>query len=60
MLTELLKKHRAEYKADPKASEALLKVGAKPATKDIDPAELAAWTSVARTVLNLHAVITRN
>ena len=33
---------------------------AKPAPKDLDPAELAAWTSVARTVLNLHAVVTRN
>ena len=31
VLAELLKKHRAEYQADPKAAEALLKVGAKPA-----------------------------
>ena len=27
---------------------------------DIDPAELAAWTSVARVLLNLHETITRN
>jgi hypothetical protein len=60
VLAELLAKHRAEYKSDPKAAEALLKVGAKPASKEIDPAELAAWTSVTRAVLNLHAVITRN
>ncbi len=60
VLAELLQKHRAEYQADPKAAEALLTVGAKPAAKDIAPAELAAWTSVARTVLNLHAVVTRN
>jgi hypothetical protein len=25
-----------------------------------DPIELAAWTSVARTILNLHETITRN
>ena len=31
-----------------------------PATKEIAPAELAAWTSVARTILNLHETITRN
>ena len=59
VLVELLKKHRAEYKADPKAAKALLAVGAKPAADGIDPAELAAWTSVARTVLNLHEAVTR-
>ncbi len=60
VLMELLAKHRAEYKADPKAAEALLKVGAKPLSNDANKPELAAWTSVARTVLNLHATITRN
>ena len=28
--------------------------------RDLDPAELAAWTSVARVLLNLHETITRN
>jgi hypothetical protein len=60
VLMALLKKHRAEYRADPDAAAALLKIGARPAANDIAPAELAAWTSVARAVLNLHAVITRN
>jgi hypothetical protein len=59
VLAELLAKHRTEYKADSKAAESFLKVGAKPAPAG-DAAELAAWTSVARAVLNLHAVITRN
>ncbi|OWK35858.1 PSD1 and planctomycete cytochrome C domain-containing protein [Fimbriiglobus ruber] len=60
VLLALLAKHRADYKADLPAAQALLKTGAKPAAKDVDPAELAAWTSVARAVLNLHAVVTRN
>jgi len=60
ILLELLTKHQAEYKADPKAAEAFLKVGAKPVANDANKPELAAWTSVARTVLNLHATITRN
>jgi hypothetical protein len=59
VLTALLAKHRIDYKADAKAAESLLKVGTKPAPKG-DLAEFAAWTSVARAVLNLHAVITRN
>ena len=28
--------------------------------KDVDTAELAAWTSVCRVILNLHEVVTRN
>jgi hypothetical protein len=28
--------------------------------KDLDATDLAAWTSVARTILNLHETITRN
>jgi hypothetical protein len=35
-------------------------VGEAPKAKDIDATELAAWTSVSRTILNLHESITRN
>lgn len=59
ILLGLLKKHRDEYKADPKAADALLSVGARPAPQG-DRIELAAWTSIARAILNLHAVVTRN
>jgi hypothetical protein len=58
-LEDLLAKHRAKYKADPKAALALVSVGQSPVPKDVDPAELAAWTSVARVLLNLHETITR-
>ena len=56
----LLDKHLAEYRQDAQATESLLKVGLSPAPKDIDPAELAAWTNVARVILNLHETITRS
>jgi hypothetical protein len=56
----LFEKHLNEYRRDPKAAAALLKVGFSATPKDMDPAELAAWTSVARLILNLHETITRS
>ncbi len=53
-------KHTDQYKADPAAARALLGIGGSPSPADIDPAELAAWTSVARVLLNLHETISRN
>jgi len=60
ILTNLAAKHRTHYEANPKDAQAILGVGYAPATPTVQPAELAAWTSVARTVLNLHETITRN
>jgi hypothetical protein len=60
VLEPLFQKHLAEYRADKAAAEKLLAVGFRPVPKDIDSAELAAWTSVARVILNLHETITRN
>ena len=60
LLLKLFDKHLAEYQADPKSVDKLLAVGESPPPKDVDKPELAAWTSVARTVLNLHETITRN
>ena len=60
VLEQLLESHLAEYNANPAAAAEVLSVGAKPATEDLPKPELAAWTSVARTILNLHEVITRN
>ena len=59
-LRDLVKKHAAEYAADRAAAEALLKVGLKPVPAELDAAELATWTSVARVILNLHETITRS
>jgi hypothetical protein len=60
LLTALAAKHLKQYQADAPAAAAVLKVGAKPADPKLDKAELAAWTSIARVVLNLHENITRN
>jgi Protein of unknown function (DUF1553)/Protein of unknown function (DUF1549)/Planctomycete cytochrome C len=60
LLEALLEKHRSEFKADPEGVKKLLGVGLAPAAVGVEPAELAAWTSVARVVFNLHEVMTRN
>ncbi len=60
VLEGLLAAHREAYRADPEAAAALLAVGEAAAPASLDAAELAAWTSVTRAVLNLHEVITRN
>jgi hypothetical protein len=59
ILGGLYRKHLQEYTADRAAAEALLRVGDRPTLKEIPAPELAAWTSVARVVLNLHETITR-
>jgi hypothetical protein len=50
----------AVYRADPKAAAEFLSVGQTPQMKGVDSAELAAWTHVARILLNLHETITRS
>ncbi|MES2594324.1 MAG: PSD1 and planctomycete cytochrome C domain-containing protein [Verrucomicrobiota bacterium] len=59
-LSMLFEKHLADYIKDTAAAEALLKVGASPAPANLDKAELAAWTHIARVLLNLHETITRS
>jgi hypothetical protein len=60
VLLDLLKKHRDEYASNRPAAEKLNAAGIAPVAKDLDAAELAAWTSIARIMLNLHEAITRN
>jgi hypothetical protein len=55
----LLDRRRAEFRADPKAAGELLAVGLASRDKALDPIELAAWTTAARAVLNLHEAIAR-
>jgi len=59
ILGDLLRKHGAQYRADPRSAALLVGAGLAPAPKDLDVVELAAWTSVARAILNLPEVITR-
>ncbi|MCC6491874.1 MAG: PSD1 domain-containing protein [Pirellulales bacterium] len=60
LLGSLLEQHRAHYAAHAGAAAELISVGISPRNDSIDAAELAAWTSVARTLLNLNETIFRN
>ena len=60
LLTALYAQHREQYRKDGQAAAALLKTGDWPMPQGLDAPELAAWTSVARVLLNLHETITRN
>jgi hypothetical protein len=59
-LSALLAKQLADYQKDPAAAEALLQTGAAPLKVNLNKSELAAWTHVARVLLNLHETITRS
>lgn len=60
LLTGLFRQQQDRYRPDEAAARQLTSVGAAPAIKKLPPADLAAWTSVARAILNLHETITRN
>jgi len=60
LLTELYQKHLAGVQTDKAAAQKEVTIGQSPLSKDVDPAELAAWASVTRVILNLHETITRN
>lgn len=59
-LRELLGRQLRRYELDQAAARALTSVGDHPVAHDLRVAEWAAWTSVARAILNLHETITRN
>jgi len=60
LLLRLLKSQRRYYTSNPQAAEKLLQTGIAPVTEDLDHGELAAWTALARAVLNLNETMTRN
>jgi hypothetical protein len=49
----------ARFRNDPDAAKKLLGVGESPRDTTLDEAELAAWTTVASTILNLDETITK-
>ena len=53
-------KQAGKVSIDKAAAEKLVTMGEAPPAKDLDECELAAWTSVARAILNLHETITRS
>ncbi|MEI6234834.1 MAG: PSD1 and planctomycete cytochrome C domain-containing protein [Planctomycetota bacterium] len=56
----LFDKQLADYNKDPKEAESLLRTGIAPVSAALNKSELAAWTHVARVLLNLHETITRS
>jgi hypothetical protein len=56
----LLEAERLSLLADPTAVAQLLRTGLTPIPPELDLAELAAWTSVARSLFNLNEFVTRN
>ena len=59
LLRDLLTRQREQFAADPEAARELVSVGASTYDPHHDPAELAAWTVVAQTILNLDEAITK-
>ena len=60
LLLGLLENHRAKFKLDTRSAHATVEVGQQAIPESLPTAELAAWTSVARVLLNLHETITRS
>ena len=59
-ISVLFSKHLTDYTKDTAAAEALLKTGAAATPANLNKSELAAWTHVARVLINLHETITRS
>ncbi|MBB08916.1 MAG: hypothetical protein CMN03_11765 [Roseibacillus sp.] len=59
ILENSLRNHLKTYQADKEAALRLLKVGESAPPDQVSPIELAAYTALANTLLNLHETITR-
>jgi hypothetical protein len=58
-LQTLLDRHKLHYADQIEAASDLAKVGQSPNSEGLDSREIAAWTHIARVLLNLHETITR-
>ena len=59
LLRRALEQERVLFRQDPEAARRLIAVGASPAGQGLEPAELAAWSATAHSLLNLDEAITR-
>jgi hypothetical protein len=59
LLNDLAQKELTVYRRDKAAADKLLRVGESPYDKKLDSTELAAWTVVASSILNLDETITK-
>ncbi len=60
VLLDVFNQQLTEYQKDKSAAEKLLGVGDFKTRKDLDPTELAAWTTIANMLLNLDETITKS
>ncbi len=60
VLRSLLESELQSFAADPERAQQLITIGLSEPAADVKPVELAAWTSVARAILNMHEIVTRN
>ena len=60
VVADLVERQQQLLAADASAANEMLAIGALPTPAGVDPIEMAAWTSAARAVLNLHETYTRN
>jgi hypothetical protein len=58
-LDKFLAGQRDLYRSNPADADKLLRIGVETSPRNLNPIELAAWTSVCRVILNLHETITR-
>ncbi len=59
-LRRLLESQRTAFAKDPEAASQFTRTGKAPTPAGLDPVQWAAWTDVARALLNLHETITRS
>jgi hypothetical protein len=60
VLSRIFEEQLAVYRGNGEMALKLLDVGESPRNEQLDPAELAAWTTVASVILNLDEVVTKN
>ncbi|MDQ3649527.1 MAG: DUF1553 domain-containing protein [Acidobacteriota bacterium] len=60
VLVDLYRKNRLRFRRDPVSAREFISVGDYPLAKELEATRLAAMTTVARAILNLHETITRN
>jgi hypothetical protein len=60
VLRSELDRQRRRYRADPAAADRLISVGESAVDETLDPVELAAFTAVARAILNLDEVLCKS
>ncbi len=60
ILTDLYNKNLARFQMNSADANEFIRIGDSPVAKELNPAKLAAMTTVARAILNLHETITRN